>query len=379
MTYHYYDFFAGGGMAGVGLGRGWKCAFANDFNAKKADIYRRNNKGGAEFVFGDVESITPPDLPGQADLAWASFPCQDMSLAGARQGLRGGRSGAFWPFWTLMQKLGGESRAPRLIVLENVCGALTSHDGADFTALSSAFAAFGYRFGAVVIDARHFVPQSRPRLFVIGVRGDLAIPSALCGAEPSALWHPAKLVQAARDLPRAAAPFWTWWDLPAPPKRNTTLASIIEEAPGGVAWRDDTDYLLSLMAPAHLEKVNAAKRVGHRVVGTVFRRTRTDGQGRKKQRAEVRFDDLSGCLRTPSGGSSRQIMLFVDGETVRSRLLSPREAARLMGLPEDYQLPDSTNAALHLAGDGVAPPVVRHIAAHLLEPILTANDMTAAA
>ena len=379
MTYRYYDFFAGGGMAGVGLGQGWECAFANDFNKKKADIYRRNNKGGAEFVFGDINAVTTPELPGAADLAWASFPCQDMSLAGARQGLKGGRSSAFWPFWSLMQKLDGESRAPRLIVLENVCGALTSHNGADFAALSTAFADFGYRFGAVVIDARHFVPQSRPRLFVIGVRGDIAIPSSLSGNEPSALWHPEKLVQAAHNLSDDAAPFWTWWDLPAPPKRNTTLSSLIEDAPRGVAWRDDTDYLLSLMAPTHLEKVDIAKQAGHPVIGTVFRRTRTDRQGRKKQRAEVRFDELSGCLRTPSGGSSRQIMLFVDGDSVRSRLLSPREAARLMGLPEEYELPDSTNAALHLTGDGVAPPVVRHIAAHILEPILAANDMIAAA
>jgi DNA (cytosine-5)-methyltransferase 1 len=59
---------------------------------------------------------------------------------------------------------------------------------------------------------------------------------------------------------------------------------------------------------------------------------------RKTQRAEVRFDDISGCLRTPAGGSSRQTVLIVEGKQVRSRLLSPREAARLMGVPDDYPL-----------------------------------------
>jgi DNA (cytosine-5)-methyltransferase 1 len=66
-------------------------------------------------------------------------------------------------------------------------------------------------------------------------------------------------------------------------------------------------------------------------------------------------------------------VLIVCGGTVRSRLLSPREAARLMGLADDYRLPRRYSDAYHLAGDGVCAPVVRHIAANLLEPILQAT------
>jgi DNA (cytosine-5)-methyltransferase 1 len=84
----------------------------------------------------------------------------------------------------------------------------------------------------------------------------------------------------------------------------------------------------------------------------------------------VRFDDISGCLRTPAGGSSRQTLIVVEDGKVRSRLLSSREAARLMGLPDTYKLPQNYNEAYHLAGDGVVVPVVRHLAAHLLEPLL---------
>ena len=84
----------------------------------------------------------------------------------------------------------------------------------------------------------------------------------------------------------------------------------------------------------------------------------------------MRFDDLAGCLRTPAGGSSRQVLLIVDGADVRSRLISSRETARLMGLPDDYRLPDNYNEAYHLTGDGVVVPVVRHLAEHLFEPIL---------
>lgn len=106
------------------------------------------------------------------------------------------------------------------------------------------------------------------------------------------------------------------------------------------------------------------------MIGGIYRRTRPDGSGGKVQRAEVRFDNISGCLRTPAGGSSRQTILVVEESRVRSRLLSPREAARLMGLPDDYILPRNYNEAYHLAGDGVAVPVVRFLAERILEPVL---------
>ena len=139
---------------------------------------------------------------------------------------------------------------------------------------------------------------------------------------------------------------------------------VIEPEPVGVKWRtkEETQYLLSLMSDVNRAKLKAAQRAGRRVVGTVYRRTRPDENGVKRQRAEVRFDDVAGCLRTPAGGSSRQTILVVEGRSVRSRLLSPREAARLMGLPEDYRLPERYNDAYHVCGDGVAVPIVRFLA-----------------
>jgi DNA (cytosine-5)-methyltransferase 1 len=126
------------------------------------------------------------------------------------------------------------------------------------------------------------------------------------------------------------------------------------------------------MSAVNLRKVETAKKMGRRMVGTIYRRTRRDEAGRRVQRAEVRFDDIAGCLRTPVGGSSRQSIMIVDRQSVRSRLLSPREAARLMGLPDTYKLPSNYNEAYHLAGDGVVVPVVRYLAANILEPLLAA-------
>jgi DNA (cytosine-5)-methyltransferase 1 len=128
-----------------------------------------------------------------------------------------------------------------------------------------------------------------------------------------------------------------------------------------------------MMSEINRQKVVDAKKSGKRHVGTIYRRTRFEN-GVKVQRAEVRFDDVAGCLRTSSGGSSRQFIMVVKGDKVRSRLLSSREAARLMGLREEYKLPKSYNEAYHLMGDGVVVPVVRHLAQNLLEPLLQSSQ-----
>lgn len=374
----FYEFFSGGGMARAGLGNDWRCLFANDIDEMKAAAYRAN-WGGAHLLVKDVNTVIPTELPEQADLAWASFPCQDLSLAGAYEGIgqrqskKQTRSGTFWPFWDLMRSLVRQGRGPRLIVLENVYGVLTSKNGKDFAAIAAAFSGSDYRFGAMVIDARWFLPQSRPRVFVVGVRSDLFVPADLTLGGPDPKWHRPALTDALALLSNEARRRWIWWRLPMPPARVSRFIDVVEDEPVGVAWHtpDETQYLLSLMNPLHRAKVERAKRSGGRMVGGVYKRTREGAQ-----RAEVRFDDIAGCLRTPAGGSSRQQILLVEGEDIRSRLLSPREAARLMGLPDNYILPRNYNDAYHVAGDGVAVPVVRHLAAHILEPILAANGAT---
>ncbi|MDX2265653.1 MAG: DNA cytosine methyltransferase [Hyphomicrobiales bacterium] len=367
----FYEFFAGGGMARAGLA-GWDCLFANDVCAKKAAAYAAN-WGADHFRLGDVSALRTGDLPGRADLAWASFPCQDLSLAGARGGMSGAtRSGLFWTFWGLMRSLKREGRGPRTIVLENVIGILSSRGGEDFAALCAALGGGGYRFGALVLDAALFTPQSRPRVFFVAVVDAPSAPIATMGEAAGAVgphpaWHPKALEAAHARLSPELQRRWIWWSPPAPALRNTALADILEEQPTGVAWRSpaETARLLSLMSPGNLAKVEAAMASGARHVGAVYKRIRVEG-GVKLQRAEVRFDGLAGCLRTPGGGSSRQTLLIVEGGRVRSRLVSPREAARLMGLPDDYKLPSRYNDAYHLLGDGVCVPAVRHLSEHVL-------------
>ena len=360
-------------MARAGLGNGWSCVFANDFDRRKGETYK-DNWGRGELLVDDIRRVGPDDLSGVADLVWGSFPCQDLSLAGGGAGLRGDRSGTFWPFIQIAQELKDEGRLPRVMALENVVGTLTSHGGTDFAAICQAMSDLGYTFGAIVVDAAHFVPQSRPRLFVIGVQSGYEVAST---SGPTK-WHSTALRRAHASLSEDLRSKWVWWDMPQPPRREMRFADIIEDKPTDVRWHTaaETRDLLSMMSEVNLAKVETAKASGVRMVGGIYKRTRWS-HGVKVQRAEVRFDDIAGCLRTPAGGSSRQLIMVVEGNKIRSRLISARETARLMGLPDTYRLPPAYNEAYHLTGDGVAVPVVRYIAQHIIEPVLDASKVPA--
>ncbi|CAN5143756.1 DNA cytosine methyltransferase [soil metagenome] len=363
-----YEFFAGGGLAGIGLaagGTGFLTLFANDLSPAKARAFRANHPG-VRLHEGDVWDLEVSDLPGTPDLCWASSPCQDVSLAGARGGLEARRSGAFWGFWRLMQGLDAEGRAPRIVVVENVVGLLTSGEGRDFAAVCAAMVEAGYSVGALEVDAAHWLPQSRPRLFIVGMRGVTGPKEA----GPVAPFHSRRLLAAHARLREEGRENWFWWRLAEPPRRNVDLAGVLEPDEA-VDWFDEagTANLLALTAPLHRRKLDQAAASGERRVAAAFRRVRVEA-GAKVQRLEVRLDGLAGCLRTPSGGSSRQYVLVCDGGRVRARRMTGREAARLMGVPEDYVLPGSESAALTLMGDAVATPVVRALAEQLFLPAL---------
>lgn len=336
-TFTLVDFFTGGGMVEAALAPRFECAFANDINPMKARVHRANFPGG-KLVVRDVATLTPPDIP-TADLAWASSPCQDLSLAGARSGLAGARSGTLWAFLAQMRSLVSAGRAPPLIAIENVVGLLTSGGGEDFRALCALLADLGYQVGHVVLDAIDFLPQSRPRVFVVASRR--GFPAGMVDDDDGRL------------------------QLPAPPARNVQLVDLLEPD-SAVAWHSaqETQRHLDMLSAANRAKLDEMQRLDQRLAGTGFRRMRNG-----VQRFEIRFD-AAGCLRVASGGSSRQQLILVDGDKVRTRLLTPRECARLMGLPDDYVLPTNLNDALTLIGDGVAVPCVRWLARHVLEPLL---------
>lgn len=360
-------------MARAGLGDRWRCLFANDSDSAKSEVYV-GNWGEGVMSPKDVGEVALGELQGDADLIWASFPCQDLSLAGSGAGLAGSKSGAFWTFWTLVQKLNADDRAPKIIALENVMGAVTSHGGRDFRALCGALASEGYTIGALSLDASHFLPQSRKRLFLVGVRGDLEIPDSLLSDEPIAFSTTQSIISAHAQLPGQIARNWVWWNANKVDVVAPSLPELLGSIDDDAEWntQEKTEYLISLMNENNYAKVLRAMEVGREVVGTVYKRMRPAQGAANVQRAEVRFDGIAGCLRVPIGGSSKQTLLFVRGTEVKSRFISPRESARLMGLDDSYVLPNNERDAYHLTGDGVAVPVVSYMRDAIFEPLLNA-------
>ena len=173
-----------------------------------------------------------------------------------------------------MRAFAAERRAPAMIVLENVCGALSSHEGRDRRAIASAISELGYHFGALVIDAARFLPQSRLRLFVVAAYSELQIPAGLVRQAQSRHWITKSLSIASRELPAAARKNWLWWNLPRPQGRIASLDELNNEEPEGVPWHilAETSRRLEMMSDLNREKVRRVSNFRHRVVGTVYRR-----------------------------------------------------------------------------------------------------------
>jgi DNA (cytosine-5)-methyltransferase 1 len=357
------DFFAGSGLVRLGLSPFFKTVWANDCCPRKAAVYLANFPS-SHFHLDDVSHVVGSALP-DATLAWASFPCQDLSLAGAKSGMEHGtRSGLFWQWIRILEELKATGRRPTVICAENVVGFLSSGGGEHFKVACRALRRLGYRVGAVVVDASLFLPQSRPRAFLVGVSESIPL-TGLTHAGPGLPFHTPAVVRAAKAVDD---PDWVWWSLPKPPNTRPSLSDVYDEAaPCDTAVR--TSMLLRLLSARDRQKLREARTARSLLLGTGYRRTRQDAAGTKRQRLELRFDGYAGCLRTPEGGSSRQILFIVRGGAVHSRLLTVRECARLMGAGDAFQLPGSYNDGYRAMGDAVAVPVTRFLAKHLLHPL----------
>ncbi|MEO8500938.1 MAG: DNA cytosine methyltransferase [Vicinamibacteria bacterium] len=356
------DFFAGSGLVRLGLEPEFETAWANDISPKKALVHRANFDGDA-FELRDIQEVSGAHLP-SADLAWASFPCQDLSLAGNLNGMKAGtRSGLFWEWMRVLDEMAQSKRAPRILVAENVVGFLVANDGADFRTAYRALRDRGYLVGAIVVDAKSFLPQSRPRAFLIAVKDGLDLRGLVLGG-PSAPFHPASVVRAAAAV---ADPDWLWWSLPIPSIRVPRFSDICERhAP---AEEIPVREIQKMLSSVNKEKLDAALQVGRLLCGTGYKRTRPVEDGSRRTFLELRFDGVAGCLRTPEGGSSRQTVVLVDKGRVRTRLLTVRECARLMGAPDSFRVPGTYNDGYRAMGDAVAVPVTRWLAQHLLLPM----------
>lgn len=360
------EFFAGIGLMRLGLERqGWTVSLANDIDPQKQEMYEgHHGDSRSHFVLEDVHKISADSVP-TVTLATASFPCNDLSLAGSRSGLSGRQSSAFWGFVRVIRDMG--ARRPPLVLLENVPGFVSSRRGADLREALGALNDLGYSVDAFMIDAACFVPQSRMRLFIVG-----------CVETPTWGYVTKENLRFYSDAVRPSALgdfIWTTWEtirwkiraLPPLPERTTRFEELLEDVPESspLWWSPQrVDYLLSQMSPRHQETERAMQSGNDWSYGTVFRRVR-----KGKSMAELRVDGVAGCLRTPRGGSGRQILLKAGKGTCSARLLTPRECARLMGA-DDFRISVPMNQAFFGFGDAVCVPVIEWITVNYLNPLV---------
>ena len=319
------EFFAGMGLMRAALDRcGIETVFANDVDKTKALLYAENWDGG-ELRLGDIRDIRGRELP-RVDLATASFPCVDLSLAGHRAGLNGTRSGVVFEFCRILDEM---AEPPAMVILENVPGFLTVNGGQDYQALVRQLERSGYRTTHICVDAAAFVPQSRLRVFLLGFRDFECVPMLPPPPSPQKCLRLADIVDEDVD----------WWEQP---RQEAFLAS------------------LSDLQSARVATFDAQPTISYR---GAYRRTR-----RGRAVWEVRRDEIAGTLRTTQGGSGRQAMLRAGQGQLAVRWMDVSEYAALQGAAGIKYDSVSPRQAMYAFGDAVCVPAVEWLVSNCVLP-----------
>ena len=355
------EFFSGIGLARAGMAQaGVKTIWANDIDETKCMLYRQQ-WGGEHLICDDVFDLNPLDIP-SADIAWASSPCTNLSLAGKREGLsRGSESKAFFGFIDAIRGMG--ERKPRALILENVCGLATSHNGEDYRKVVECFNNLGYSVDSFELNARRWLPQSRPRMFVVGLLNPIGEGRLDTSARPDKL----RWIHMDSSLKTPVTP------LPGLPELMlsgfTEIADKVNES--DARWWDEerVERFVDSLSESQLIRFREMKKGSKIVARTAYRRTRNG-----KPVWEVRNDDIAGCLRTARGGSSKQAVVFLGKNNVRIRWMTGNEYAKLQGASK-YKTDGFSESKIQYAfGDAVAVPVVNWLLRAAVLPSLISED-----
>ena len=358
------EYFAGIGLVRMGLeSSGWKISYANDFSDKKHEMYKAFFPEDKHYIVEDIFNVDASTIP-YTTLATCSFPCIDLSLAGNMSGIVNGKhSSAFWGFINVLKAQ--SELAPPVVMVENVPGWLLSNKGADFRITVKALNDLGYFCDVFTMDALRFTPQSRLRVFLIGSKTKTESDPMTILTRPKSLL-PDTLRRSILDNSDLN---WYYNDIPTPPPtRKSGLSTIVEDLDNeDKRWwsTEEVDRHLFMMDKSHYERISQLATGNIYTYRTFYRRRRNGFQ-----RAEARKDDLSGCLRTAVGGSGKQFLIKAGFGKIQMRTMTPREYARLQGVPDHYPIKVNSTQALTGFGDAVCVPVITWIGKNVLNPLI---------
>jgi DNA (cytosine-5)-methyltransferase 1 len=330
---NYLDLFSGIGgfhlgilQAGVKID---KCYFS-EIDKYATQIYKRHFPDAVEL--GDIKGIKPETL-GKIDLITFGFPCQDLSIAGKRAGIRGARSGLFFEAMRLIKQL-----RPSVFIFENVKGLLTSNEGKDFEVVLREIADIGiYECEWQLVNTSWVLPQNRERIYFIGHLGERSGQKVFPIGEDEELFNP---------------------------KTNNEIASCFQSTyyKGGVG----AGHTLIKMT----QSLPDAQRIREITGNSVTLKGLGGGQGAKtglyaipvltpnrkeKRQNGPRFKNNNDPMFTLTAQDLHGIF---DGIDIRR--LTPKEGLRLQGFPDDY-LEGSDTAKYKAIGNAVSVPIVKMI------------------
>lgn len=356
MQYTHTEFFAGVGGVSKGL-KYFETIWANDISPMKCNTLKRNHPN-VQVRCDDISNILPHEFP-LSTLASATYPCTNTSCAGSRTGLLGEESGLVYRWLHLLEAKQGAKHYP-LAMLENPTGLIARNGGSDLRDLVLRLNDLGYSVNLSIVDAFHFVPQSRPRIFISCIKKrDLSKKAQRLTKDTM----PACKVRITNPLRKwlhnnldldlftiDTAPF---------PVRTLQLEHVIDRHNDGY-WADEgfSQALVDGLTDVQRERFDKLVNGTKTTISAVARRGRQRADGSRFNATEINISGLCPAQRPYKGGSSRTWVLIAGQGQFRFKCVSPRESARLMGFDDNFILPESDKDAYGCTGDSVCPQAV---------------------
>ncbi|MBX7183463.1 MAG: DNA (cytosine-5-)-methyltransferase [Bacteroidia bacterium] len=319
--FKFIDLFAGiGGIRLAYQNLGGKCVFTSEWDKYSKKTYEANF---GEVPFGDITKISEKEIPDH-DILLAGFPCQPFSIAGVSKKNALGRLHGFLDetqgtlFFDVARII--EHKKPKAFMLENVKN-LVSHDkGKTFKVIRETLKELDYSIYFKVLDGKHFVPQHRERIIIVGFNNRIF-------------------------------DYKENFMFPELGESKFAIKDILEE-------NVDSKYTLSNHLWNYLQEY--AKK--HKEKGNGF------GYG---------LTDLNGISRTMSARYYKDGAEILIPQLEKSpRRLTPRECARLQGFPDTFIIPVSDNQAYKQFGNSVVTPLIESVGKNIVKEILSINEPT---